>query len=67
MAVLLNRSLSDTAQAAGIGFLDITPPFTDADGFLVAAKSDGIVHVDYRQTGPIADRLTDLFGPAPTS
>jgi hypothetical protein len=52
-------------HAAGIGFLDIAPAFTDAGGFLDPATSDGIVHGDYRRTGPIAARLTDLFGPAP--
>jgi len=66
MAVLLNRALADAAGAAGIGFLDIGRSFTDADGFLDPARSDGLVHVSYRENGPIAACLSDLFGPAPT-
>jgi hypothetical protein len=64
MAQVVNQWLESTARDAGIGFLDIRPELVDAAGFLDPAKSDGFVHVDYRHTGSIADRLDRLFGPA---
>jgi tetratricopeptide (TPR) repeat protein len=67
MALLLNRALDDAARGAGIFFLDIRPAYTDADGFLDPAKSDGLVHVDFRQVGPIAERLAELFARAPSA
>jgi hypothetical protein len=61
----MNHWLERTATAAGIGWLDITDAFADADGFLDPAKSDGLVHVDYRCVAPIEGKLAALFGPAP--
>jgi tetratricopeptide (TPR) repeat protein len=63
IALLLNRELADTARGAGIAFLDIRPAYIDAEGFLEPTKSDGLVHVDFRQVDPIAERLAATFGP----
>ena len=64
-ALGLNRALADAAADDGLSFLDICPPYCDAEGYLDAAMSDVDVHIDFRRTAPIATLLTDLFGPEP--
>jgi hypothetical protein len=64
VALSLNRALADAGRRAGIRFLEIAAPYCDADGYLDPAKTDGKMHIDFRLTAPIAERLDALFGPA---
>jgi tetratricopeptide (TPR) repeat protein len=67
MAQILNDELAASAEAVGIGFLDIRPAYLDPNGFLDPIKSDGLVHVNYSLTGPIEAALDDWFGPEPSA
>jgi hypothetical protein len=63
MTQTLNHELAQAAERASVGFLDIGSAYTDADGYLDPAKSDGLVHIDFRLIGPVAARLDAVFGP----
>jgi FkbM family methyltransferase len=58
---ILNRILKEGAVRRGLLFLDFSAHYSTPEGFLVAALSDGSVHIDRPHAGPIIEELSKLL------